>query len=421
MENQLASIVFLFTILCLTIIEKKRLNNLITPFTITAWPFVIIVILTNYILIYFNIQTVTIRAQFFILSNLLIIWVVGSIIYYMFFRDLENIKQSSFRNTFKIYKEYQIYIIIISWIIVLSVSFHIYSLVLQHGGWAFMGHQLYEDTVSKEGIGHLIHIGKVCFLFIFFTYRYSKSKLFSSITLLALVLIIAAIQVKYHLIWLLIFGFLFRNILKPSAQQLRNVLISSLSVFIMFSLFWIFLTVAWGTFGFTKFEVWEFIIKQFVNYFVTGSVNLEKWLDFSSIKPQWSLLIVLINFTNVIFGNPERLFAGDFVNMGFVEIVPGVDSNVGTSYGVYFLIGGYQFSYFMSFLIALFSYGFYYFSIKNRNPITIYFCLLFLTIGLLSFFGQYFALLSLYEMSIIYIFTFIVLGIINHAKSVIID
>lgn len=65
MEEQLSSLVFGFSVIGLSIIESKRFNNLITPFTVTAIPLVLISIAVNFVFIHIDVKPVTMRVIFF--------------------------------------------------------------------------------------------------------------------------------------------------------------------------------------------------------------------------------------------------------------------------------------------------------------------------------------------------------------------
>ena len=78
--------------------------------------------------------------------------------------------------------------------------------------------------------------------------------------------------------------------------------------------------------------MWNFFFTQFMNYLVTGPILLDRWIDLANIKPDWSLFIVFINFTNLIMGKTAMLNAVPYVSHGFMETAPGLTFNIGTSY-----------------------------------------------------------------------------------------
>ena len=172
-------------------------------------------------------------------------------------------------------------------------------------------------------------------------------------------------------------------------------------------------------YAFTAFSIynqsmWNFIIGHFYNYIMSGPMLLDRWLNLAYSKPWWSLFIVPMNFINLIIGSPERLDAVSYVSTGFVKVSPLYISNVGTSFGVYYIIGGLPLTILMTILLAIASYYFYGKSILSPNPVNLYFCAIFLVMGFLSFFVQFFTLLSLYEMTTIFLIFISIFKFINH-------
>jgi hypothetical protein len=124
-----------------------------------------------------------------------------------------------------------------------------------------------------------------------------------------------------------------------------------------------------------------------------------------------------MNIVKVLFGDPAIIELVPYVSNGFLQTAPGLTSNVGTSFGVYYMIGGYPFTLFMTILLAFCSYFFYFLSSVKRNPIILYLNFLFLTLCMMSFYGQYFTTLTLYEMSFIFILLTLTFQIINTAYN----
>lgn len=197
MMDQLSSIVLLLSVWSLTIFEKKYFSNILTPFTATAWPFAIISVLVNFICIYLNFPPVTLRVNLFILLNLSILWSVGYVVYKLMYKNKEP---TSYIEIFKDFKRYEIFIIIIAWIVILS-TFGRLLMIVGERGWWFVGTQEYEDMFIVGLNAHLIQVGKVCFLLLFFILPKSKFKWIIYITLFAMVIAVLAFRVKYHIIW----------------------------------------------------------------------------------------------------------------------------------------------------------------------------------------------------------------------------
>jgi oligosaccharide repeat unit polymerase len=405
------------SVLSLTIFDKNRLNSILTPFTVTAWPFVIIILTVNFLLLNFDFPPVTLRAQIFILLNIFLLWIIGYILSFFNLKYESNENRVIYSEVFKPFARFDIFILILSQIFVIIILYSSYQLIQQFGGWAFIADDRYEEMMSIGPVAHVVQLARVCFLLLLFVYKHSKHKALIILSLFSLFIAIASIQVKYHIIWLFIIGFLYINSDKKPSRQFRNVAILGLILVLLMNMFWIVLTLAWGTFDVENEIVWEFFLKQFLNYFVSAPICLDRWLDWSNIQPDWTILLVFQNMYYVIMGMPYRLNAVDYVNYGFLETVPGISSNVGTSYGVYYLIGGMPFTIFMTILISFFSYIVYFQSRRRRSPIILYFNLLMLTLGVLSFFVQYFTLFSLYELTAFFMIFIAILNIINMAQE----
>ncbi len=417
MTVQLPSLVFFLAILSLTIYDARRLKTIITPFSVAAWPFVIISLVTNFLLGFLQFPPMTLRVHAFILINLVIIWLVGFI-----FSNIYHIKgitslSLDFKSVFKPFVRYQYFLIILSGILSLIIFYRVYSLINQFGGWWFFGDERFEEMMITGPVAHMAQVAKVCFLLLFFIYPHSKRKIYIIIALAGLFISVAFLQIKYHLIWLMIIGFLYLNLPKKLSQQLKGVGNISVLVFLMMNVFWISLTFAWGTFSLQNEGVRDYLINNSINYFVSGPILLDRWLDWPLVKPDWTLLIVFINTFRVVMGDPSRIDLIPYVGHGFLETAPGITSNVGTSFGLYYMIGGYVFTVFMTTLLAVLSYLFYYLSYKKRNPVIPYLNFIFLTLCMMSFYGQYFTTLSLYEMSAIFILFIFVFQIINTLYS----
>lgn len=420
MTVQIPSLVFFLAILALTIIDARRLNTIITPFTVAAWPFAIISLVTNFLLGYLRFPPMTMRVHAFVLINLVIIWLVGYV-----FSNVYRIKGVTtifidIKAIFKPFVRYQYFLMTLSVILSLIVFYRVYSLINQFGGWWFFGDERFEQMMIVGPVAHMVQVVKVCFLLLFFIYPHSKRKFFIIITLMGLLVSIAFLQVKYHLIWLMIIGFLYLNIPKKLSEQMKGVLKISLLVFLMMNAFWISLTFAWGTFSLQNEGVRDYLINNSINYFVSGPILLDRWLDWSGIKPDWTLLVVFMNIFKIVMGDPSRIDLIPYVSHGFLETAPGLTSNVGTSFGLYYMIGGYPFTVFMTTILAFLSYLFYFLSYTKKGPIILFLNFIFLTLCMMSFYGQYFTTVSLYEMSAIFIlliFTFQIFNTIYSRKD----
>lgn len=416
MSNQVTSLAFSSVILALTLFDKKSLNTLITPFTVTAWPFVIISVTVNLLLVKIGFYSITLRVHLFVLANLIILWLIGFLFSYIYYDDKGP--RQDYDQIFQSYAHFEPFIILLSWIVIAVVYNRVRGLLNQFGGWSFFGDFRFEEMMGRGLAAHLIGVGQICFIFLIFLYHSSRYKLINSLTLVGLILAIASIQVKYHLIWVIIIAFLYRNINKDPKKQLWSVFKVLLGLLLIMNLFWLVLTLAWGTFSVTNEGIYEFLMKQSLNYTMSSMIVLDTWMTTPDIMPGWTLLIAFINIKNFLTGNPNMINPAVYVGKGFIETAPQISANVGSAFGTYYLIGGVLFCFFMTVLFAIVSYFLYYKAFSTKNPVVVYFNLLFCMLGMLTFFVQYFTLLTLYEITLIFLLFIGLFRFGNYVKSI---
>jgi len=172
----------------------------------------------------------------------------------LFSNSYKNINADHFeinkKDIFLPYVRYQYFFMIVSVISIFIIIYRVASLMQEHGGWWFYGDEKFEEAMIVGPVAHLVQFAKVCFLFLFFIYFHSSKKILIALILIGLLIAIAFIQVKYHLVWLILIGFLFVSLPKPPGHQLKSIFKISVLILIIMNLFWISMTFAWGTFSF---------------------------------------------------------------------------------------------------------------------------------------------------------------------------
>ncbi len=404
--HQMTSLAFAGIIFLLTVFDKQRLNTVLTPFSLSAWPLVVIILIVNFLLGGLEFKFVTVRAQLFLLSNVLVIWLIGLI--FLYNSKVEDRKNIS--DVFQSYVRYQYVLITLSWIVNIAVFLRVRSLLASNGGFAYLGDPEYEDLITSGPVAHLAQFGKVTFIFLCLILPHISKKKLIYFTLFGLVLSFVALQVKYNLISVLVIAFIYHNYSLSVRKQLTNIMIFSLLVVLLMGLFLVLLTVFWGTYFGSKTSVWLFVLRNMLSYLFSAPIVLDEWLSHPGVQPDWTLLIIFRNILNIINGNPILYNPLNYVDLDFTEVAPMVFSNVGTGWGSYYIIGGWLFSLFMSGLVSIISYHFFFLCARKNTSISIFFNLIFLSLATLSFFGQYFTLISYYEMCVMFI---VLLGILN--------
>lgn len=407
--TKLSSLFFAAIILAMTIFEKRRLNTIITPFSVSAWPLVFIILVVNFMLVKIEFDIVTPRAILFLLANLFIIWLIGIIFSYIHNND----RIQSLNDIFLPYVKFEKILIVLSWVVNIVVFLKMKNLLAKYGGLSFLGDYRFEEMINSGPEAHISQFGKVTFLLLSFIYPMVNHKKTILITLFGSIVMLFMLQSKYNLIGVLVIVFIYYNFTKPVKKQISSILKFSLLTLMIMALSLITLTIFWGTFKVSKQSVWLFLSKNLLSYFFSSPIVLDKWLDHAFVQPDWTLLLLFKNIINRIVGNPLVYSSLDYVDLNFSEVAKDVYSNVGTSYGTYFIIGGWIFSLFMSTVISSLTYFVYYSTKKKPNPVNVFLCMTLLNIALFSFFGQYFTFLPYYEMIIFYIVTIKVMDTYN--------
>lgn len=414
MEIQLSSIAFGLSTFGLTILEVKRYNNLITPFTVTAIPLAIISLMVNFIFIHTDVMPLTMRVNLFLILLTFIIWTTGFIVSNFIDRSHHKI---DYYEVFSILESNRNLLIILAVVISFITFWKVNSLVSANGGWLYIGTEDFERKMSTGPAAHLIVFGEAVFILLFLVSAKSKHKFIAYFALFLLGVSIFLVMVKYNFLWMIMMVFFIQNLQNPINIQLRKLLKIALILSSVFIFHFMFLTFFWQTFSIGKAWMWEYFYKTLINYFLTGPIILDSWLNTPGVKPDWTIFIVFFNYLNVILGNPSRISALNYVNNGFTSVIPGVSSNVGTSFGVYYLIGGIPFSLFMTVIVAAFGYLFYIKGLRTGNMFLIFMNCFFLAISTLSFFGQYFTLLPFYEFPFFFILLTLTLKGLNYLRT----
>jgi hypothetical protein len=412
--DQFATLSFGIAIFGLTYFEKQRVKSVITPFTVSAWPFVFISLLVNFALVDIGYPHVSQRALYFILANLLIGWIAGLVFQRKaIHRSQLSDMTSKLRADLDILYAWRLPIMLISWILSIYVLREIYTTAMAGGGLWFVGSREFEKEMATGLLAHLLQVGRALFLLLFFATWKKKKSIFVWGTLILLGVVSSANQVKYPIMWLALIVLFTYNNHKTPKQQIRNISFAGILIVLLFLSL---MSITFLTWDFNLPNVTDYLFHQFMSYLASGPIMLDVWLDYPGIKPEWTLLLVMENLSHVISGNPYRIIGIDMLNLGFLPIYGSYTSNVGTSFGVYYLVGGVSFS----FAISAFFYGLAYF-LYYKARIYEYFIIFFfsnyiLAILSLSFFVQFFTLVTFWELPVIFIGFYIIIRILYHIK-----
>jgi oligosaccharide repeat unit polymerase len=371
------------------------------------FPFIIIDLFLLFFGKVFDYYQITIRVHLFLILNFIVFWIAGKIIFWKnknSFLTQEQIN-SYFRKKIAI-DSGLLWVAIILILVGIKIVLGILS---THGLW-YLGTEDFEKDVGSGIYGHTVQFSKIIFIYIALKYFLSSRKSifkFTVLGLLAVIIILA--KVKYHIIWAVLITFFMLNFRKNFKSQSKVLANITYIVVMLFAINYIIMFFALTSFDIANENMWKFIFKNFFDYFVSGPIMLDKWLDLPETKPITGLFIVFKNFYNAFWGTGQIENAVKYVSPGFLAVGKYSTSNVGTSFGVYYLIGGMKLTVLSSFILGLIYHKFYLLSSTKNNLIYHYLNAVCLTMSTLSFFVIYFTLLSLYEM----FFIFVVLLIIN--------
>lgn len=325
------------------------------------------------------------------------------------------------RDCFELYSKFEgyKYILVTMAVIIAMLTFwKVTKLVNANGSWLYIGTEEFEKEMIIGPFAHMLIFAKALFIFLYLISAKSKHKIITYSALVLLGASIFSMMVKYHLLWLIMIVFFINNLVKPKKIQIRRLVRISFVLSLLLVFYFIFLSFFWQTFSFTNDKLWIFFYKTFINYFLTGPIVLNQWLDVPGIKPDWTLFTVILNYIKVIMGNPMRIDAIPLMTNGFVSVIPGISLNIGTSFGVYYLIGGLPFTLFITVVVSIISYFVYIRGLQLNGMLFLFFTWFFLTLNTLNFFGQYFTLLSFFEFPIYFIVLILIFNFFVRLKKI---
>lgn len=390
--------------------EIKRLKVLITPTVFFISPFILIIFITNFILVKYKYPEITPKVLWFLAIQGFIIWVIGLVFSHRFPVSLPRIKKIT-RDLSDYYTKFSVFFIFLGLFSSLMIIYKALSLFAAHGSWHYFGHSDYEKIMTKGGIAHLIHTAKISCFFLVLTYKKSKYKSLIWAVIFISLFAILMVQIKHHILHLILLLFLITLFDRDLKTQVKSLVTAFVLVVIIFNVFWVVL--AYLSHIERTSTIANILGKYFINYLFTGTMNLDKWMTFSNIAPEWSPILTFRNLWNFLMGNPRMYDGVYYLSMEFTYIAPQMVSNVATAYGPFFLAGGWPFAVFYTIIISSLSQFFFYltFSVKS---IFVFFINIFLLVNILfTFFGAYALLISFFEVPIQLLLIILFLKVVN--------
>lgn len=389
-------LIFAFISFFLMYIDYKEYKSIFTPFTVIAFP---IVILSLYIESVGNLRGyygITLDSYIFLILNFIFIWLPGQ----MFF--LATFGKLKFKNEFnnvKIFIQKNVTILLfILWTAIFAGILGLFSFIHQYG-FNLITSKVFKETYGRGILGHLVNLGYPSFILLasHIPSGINRKIVITSIFLMAIVIFVS--QTKYHLIIPLITIFILRSfITKKKAIVYKNLVLGGILIFLIFTgtYFFIF-TVAYGYDE--AISSLGFILRHFEHYMISGLIALGRYLsNYGQIFDIKDLFIVPINIYRWMSGIKEyntTLWTQPFVPISSFGLV----TNVGTMFSTIYLALGYWGTLFFSLIIGIISYAIYFITLRTKKVGVMVLNSWLLGTLSVSFFGYHFYLLLIWEVA----------------------
>ena len=381
--------------------EKRRDGTIITPFSMLAWPYAIIVALVNLAGKHFGFFPVNMKSILFVMLCLVFFFIggMGSVAFF----GTDNKKVGPSKNihnrTGQLFDLYRPLFIVLAVISIIASYVHFY-ISIKSLGWILIASKEFEEAFGKGVLAHVAVLSKPAFIFLFADYLYRKRK--SVLILLILMFLsVLALQIKGNIVSILLAGIFFAHICHLVKLNWRKVILYAGTVYILFNLSYIIGFSRIGISHAYSSHVQSYLLNHFFTYLFAGPIGFSEILS-NPYYPLYTfkeIFAVPINMYNTLVGNPE------LVSVIFNHWIP-VSSiyqyfhltNVFSIFGVLYMYIGPYGTLIYSFILGVVAYSIKIFAQKEEafigTRLVYAFLLSYLTI---SFFGLYFNMLILYE------------------------
>lgn len=381
--------------------EKRRDGTVITPFSVLAWPFAIIVALVNLAGKYFGFFPVNLKSILFVILCLVFFFIGGMGSAAFFGTDNKKLGPSRkihdrVGQLFDLYRPLFITLAIVS-IIASYVHFYI---SIKSLGWLLIASKEFEEAFGKGVLAHIAVLNRPAFIFLFADYLYRKRK--SILMLLILMFLsVLVLQIKGNIISILLAGIFFAHIYHLVKLNWRKVILYTGAVYILFNLSYIIGFSRIGISHAYSSQVQSYLLNHFFTYLFAGPIGFSEILS-NPYYPLYTfkeIFAVPINLYNTLIGNP------DLVGIIFNHWIP-ISSiyqyfhltNVFSIFGVLYMYVGPYVTIIYLFILGVVAYSLKVFAQKEDAFVGIRLVYAFLLSFLaISFFGLYFNILVVYE------------------------
>ena len=391
--------IFVFISFALMYIDYKETGALFTPFTVVAFPIVILSLYIEFIGSIRGYYNVTLDAYVFLLLNFIFIWLPGQLFFLATFGKLK------FKNGFEQVKSFiqknAIFLLFLLWVAIIAGLFDLFSFIHQYG-ITLITSKIFKETYGRGILGHLVNLGYPSFLLLvsYIPARVNRKIVLGSIFLMAFVIFVS--QTKYHLIIPLTTILILKSfITKKKGIIYKNLVLGGVLIsLIFFATYFFGFAIAYGYDNALSSIV--FIFSHFECYIIGGPIALGKCL--STYNQNFNikyLFAVPVNIYHWINGSKEYITSPgiDVLNISWVPISETATTNIYTMFGAVYLTLGYWGTLFFSLILGIISYGIYYITMKTKKIGWIILNSWLLGTLTVSFFSYYFYLLLIWEVA----------------------
>ena len=326
-------VIFAFSIVGITYIDRKLWGTYFTPVAILVWPFFILLLISlAYLKANFK--------QFELNDKLVPIWLIGLLFFWMgglFIKlissksKVNSIHTLAFSNEINITKSKLRLLILLSYPIILGVGLKVYSLLTKFN--FNLANQDFRKNLGSGLLAHSILFLTVITIFLIIYFEKTYYKKHQLLIIIFTLLFSIFYGVKSWIIIPLISAFFGRLLIKKTKLKLKHGLI----VLIPLVVFWIIYQISLGWSSTNN----KFIIRHMADYLMAGPIGFSEHLTqgFPIGKIPEYPFNPINNIFRFIVGEPPI----NPISTYFVNIPTGFETNVKTFFGTLYIYGGYTY------------------------------------------------------------------------------
>jgi len=386
---------FVFISLSLIYIDYKEYKSIFTPFTVVAFPIVMLSLYIESIGRLRGYYSITLDAYIFLILNFIFIWLPGQMFFLANFgklkleNEFDNIKTFIEKNAF--------ILLLLLWIAIFSGLLNLFSFIHRYG-INLVTSKTFKENYGSGILAHLVDLGYPSFILLasYIPPRSNRKIIILPIFLMAVVIFLS--QTKYHIIIPLTSILILRSfITRKRVNIYKNLIIGGILIFLTFTGTYFFMFAI--TFGYNAaISSISFILEHFEYYIIAGPIALGKCLStYKQIFDIKDLFNVPINIYRWMSGIKE--YNTVLWSQPWVPISKTVSTNVSTMFGTVYLALGYLGTLFFSLEVGIISYAIYYIARKTKKTGVMLLNAWLLATLAVSFFGYHFHLLLIWEVA----------------------